>query len=243
MEIAFSHQYDAGREWRDDCPDDLRPRFLERLCQYADAKLKRGGPRETDLETIAGEIDVVGRIALPHGKDDVDRLGENLVAILIQYSDRLGIRRQRARTYAHDKATLREVVEHGGVDRNDDRMHLREVGGSSGELDGLGVVNESRLKQHAVGDVLARIGQVLADEGVMEAQLVREDDCLTVLTQRLGPVPVHRVNGHGEVTQPHQAFSISTAIRFCKLSEPAICCSKSSVAPLQQTGHMMRLFS
>src|SRR5262249_35050633 len=181
-EIAFSHQHDAGGEWRDDCPNNFRARFLERLCQYADAKFKRGGPRETNLETIAGKIDIVGRIALPHRKDDVDRLSENLVAILIKNSDRLGIRRQRTRTYAHDKAPLREVVEHGGVDRNNHRMHLREVGGSSGELDGLGVVNERRLEHHAVGDVLARIGQMLADEGVVEAQLVREDDRLTILT-------------------------------------------------------------
>src|SRR5262252_740254 len=91
-------------------------------------------------------------------------------------------------------------------------MHLREVGGSSGEFDGLGVVNESRLEQHAVGNVLACVSQMLTDEGVIEAQLVREDDRFPVLAQRLGPVPVHRVNGHGEVTQPHQAFSISTAI-------------------------------
>src|SRR5215468_4313758 len=127
MEITFSHQYDAGREWRDDCPDDLRPRFLKRLCQYADAKLKRGSPRETDLETIARKIDIVGRIALPHRKDDVDRLGENLVAILIKNSDRLGIRRQRTRTYAHDKAPLREVVEHAAVTGEDYGMNLPEV--------------------------------------------------------------------------------------------------------------------
>src|SRR5215475_2471670 len=108
MEIALSHQHDTRGEWRDDCSDDFRSRFLERLCQNADAKLKRGGSRETDLEAIAGKIDVVGRIALPHRENDVDRLGENLVAILIQYSDRLEIRRQSARTYAHDKASLRE---------------------------------------------------------------------------------------------------------------------------------------
>jgi hypothetical protein len=231
MEIAFSHQYDAGRKRRDDGADDFRARFLKRLCQYADAKLERGGSRETDLETIAGKIDIVGRIALPDGENDVDRLGENLVAILIQYSDRLGIGRERARTYAHDKAPLRKVVEHRGVDRNDHRMHLRQVGGPGGKLDGLGVVNERRLEHHAVGDVLARIGQMLAHEGIVEAELVSEDDRLTILAQRLGPVPVHRMNGHGEVTQPHQAFSTSTAIGSCKLSDPATRCSKSSVAP------------
>src|SRR6476620_5143529 len=58
----------------------------------------------------------------------------------------------------------------------------------------------------------ACIGQMLAHESIVEAELVSEDDRLTILAQRLGPVPVHRVNGHGEVTQPHQAFSISPAI-------------------------------
>ncbi len=106
MEVAFSHQYDAGRKWRDDSADDFRPRFLKRLRQYAYAKFERRGSRETNLETIAGEIDLVGRIALPHRKDDVDRFGEDLVAVLIEYSDGLRIRRESAWTYAHHKAAL-----------------------------------------------------------------------------------------------------------------------------------------
>ncbi len=78
-----------------------------------------------------------------------------------------------------------------------------EIGGAGRELDGLGVVDQRREEHHAVGDVLAGVGQMLADEGVVEAELVGEDDGLAVLAQRLRPVPVHRVHRHGEVAQPH----------------------------------------
>ena len=37
---------------------------------------------KSNLEAVVGEIDVVGRIALPDRQDDVDRFGENLVAVL-----------------------------------------------------------------------------------------------------------------------------------------------------------------
>jgi hypothetical protein len=87
-------------------------------------------------------------------------------------------------------------------------MHLRQIGGAGGELDGLGRVNQRRQKQHAVGDVLAGIGQMLADEGVVEAKLVGEDDRLAVLAQRLRPVARQRVDRHREVTQPHSGVSV-----------------------------------
>ena len=156
-----------------------------------------------DLEAVVGKIDVVGRIALPDRQDHVDRLGEDLVAVLIENADRLGIRRERAGADAHDEAALRQMIEHRRVHRDHHRMHLREVGGAGRELDGLGVVNQRRQEQHAVGDVLAGVGQVLAHEGVMEAEPVGENDRLAVLAQRLRPIPADRVNRHREVAQPH----------------------------------------
>ena len=110
---------------------------------------------------------------------------------------------ERAGRDAHDEAALREMVEHRRVDRDHHRMHLRQIGGAGRELDLLGVVDQRRLEQHAVGDVLAGVGQVLADEGVVEAELVGEDDRLAVFAQRLRPVAAHGMHRHGEVTQPH----------------------------------------
>jgi hypothetical protein len=95
------------------------------------------------------------------------------------------------------------VVEHCRVDRDHHRVHLREICGAGRELDGFGVVNQRRQEQHAVGDIFASVGQVLAHKGVVEAELVGKDDRLTILAQRLRPVPAHRVHRHGEVAQPH----------------------------------------
>ena len=165
--------------------------------------VERGGFRKADLEAVVGKIDVVGRIALPHRQDDVDGLGENLVAVLIEDADGFRIRAERAGRDAHDEAALREMIEHGRIDRDHDRMHLREIGRAGGELDPRGVVDQRGVEQHAVGDVLAGVGQMLADEGIVEAEFVGEDDRLAVLAQRLRPVPAHRVHRHGEVAQPH----------------------------------------
>jgi hypothetical protein len=95
------------------------------------------------------------------------------------------------------------MVEHCGIHRDHHRMHLRKVGGARRQLDSLGVVNKRGLEHHAVGDVLAGVSEMLANEGIVEAKLVRENDRLAILAQRLGPVPLHRVHGHGEVAQPH----------------------------------------
>src|SRR5262249_522184 len=47
------------------------------------------------------------------------------------------------------------------------------------------------------------VGEVAAHEGVVETELVGEDDGLAVLLERLGPIAVHGVHRHGEVAQPH----------------------------------------
>src|SRR5512136_739148 len=165
MKVALAHQNDTGRERRHHGADDLRPRLLERLAHDAHAELERGAAREADLKAVAGEIDIVRRIALPYRQDYVDRVSEDLIAVLIENTDRFAIGGQRTWAHAHHETPLREMIEHRGVYRDYYRMHLREVGSARSELDGLGVVDQRGLEQHAVGDVLAGIGQVLADEG------------------------------------------------------------------------------
>ena len=93
MKIAFAHQHDAGRKWGNNSADNFRPRLLKGLSKNADAEVKRGSPGETDLKAIVWEIDIVWRVALPHGKNDVDCLCENLVAILVQNPDRFAVGR------------------------------------------------------------------------------------------------------------------------------------------------------
>ena len=114
---------------------------------------------------------------------------------------------QRAGADAEDEAAAREVVEHRGVRGDQHRMHLRQVGRAGRELDRLRVADERREEQHAARDVLGLLGQVLADERVVKAEPVREDDRLAVLLQRLGGAALHGMERHGEVAEAHAEIS------------------------------------
>ena len=162
---------------------------------------RHAGLRGGDLEAVAGKIDVVRRVALPDREDHVDRFGEQLVAVLVEHAERLGVRRQRAGADAEDEAPLREMVEHRGVRGDQRRVRVRKIGGAGGELDRFGVADQRGEEDEAVGDVLGFFGQVLADERVVETQPVGEDDRLAVFLQRLRRRAVRRVQRHGEVTE------------------------------------------
>jgi len=203
MEVTLSHVHDAGRERRHHRAHDLRPRLLVGLGHDADAEIERHRARGRDLVAVVGKIDVVGRTALPDGEDDVDRLGEQLVAILVEDAERLGVSGQRAGAHAQDEAALRQMIEHRRLHRDQHRVHVREVRGAGRELDPRRRRDQRGVEHHAVGDGLAGVGEVLAHESVVKAELVGEDDGLAVLLERLGPVAVHGVHRHGEVAQPH----------------------------------------
>jgi hypothetical protein len=179
------------------------------LAHDADAEIERHRAPGRDLVAVVGKFDVVGRIALPDREDDVDRLREHLVAILLEDAERLGIGRQRARAHSQDEASLRHVVEHRGMHGDQHGVHVGEVRGAGRELDPLRLRDQRGMEHHAVGDVLAGIGEMLAHEGVVESELVGEDDGLAILLQRLGPFPVHGMNRHGEVAQSHSCPPVS----------------------------------
>ena len=84
-------------------------------------------------------------------------------------------------------------------------MLLRQVAGAGAELDLLGGMDQRGEEQERVGDVLGPVGQVLADEHVVEAELVGEDDRLAVFPQRDGRVPVQRMHRHHEYAELHGA--------------------------------------
>ncbi len=203
MEVALSHQHDARRERRHHRAHDLRPRLLVGLGHDADAEIERHGARGRDLVAVVGKVDVVGRTALPDGEDDVDRLGEHLVAILVEDAERLGVGGQRAGAHAQDEAAFGQMIEHRRLHRDQHGVHMGEVRGAGGELDPRRRRDQRGVEHHAVGDGLAGVGEVLAHEGVVETELVGQDDGLAVLLERLGPVAVHGVHRHGEVAQPH----------------------------------------
>ena len=207
MEVALAHLDHARREGRQHGAADLRPRLLVGLAHVADAEMERARLGGRYFEAVVGQVDIVGRLALPDRQDHVDRLGEDLVAVLVEDAERFGVGGERARADPEDEAALRQVIEHGGLAGDQDRVLLRQVGGAGGELDLGGGRDQGRQERHAVGDILAAVGQVLAHEGAAEAQFVGQDDGLAVLLERLRPVPVQRMHRHGEITQSHSMSS------------------------------------
>jgi len=95
------------------------------------------------------------------------------------------------------------MVKHGGMRGDERRVRVRKVRGAGRELDALGRVHQGGEEDEAVGDVLGLLGEVLADERVVEPELVGEDHRLAVLLERLRRRPVRRVQRHGEVAKSH----------------------------------------
>ena len=183
---------------RDHGADDLGARLLVGLVHRAAVELGKLRSRGAHLEAVPGKLDVVGRIALPDGEDHVDRLGEDLVAVFIEDPERFRIGGERPGADAEDEAALREVIEHRRVRGDQRRMRMRQIRGSGGELDRLRLADQRGEKDEAVGDVLAAVGEVLADERVVEAEPVGEDHRLAVFLQRLQRMPMRRMHRHHE---------------------------------------------
>ena len=83
-------------------------------------------------------------------------------------------------------------------------MAVREVRGAGTELDGFRLAEDGGEEDEAVGDVLFRIGKVLADEGVVVAQPIGEDHRLAILLQRDHGLARTRVQRHGEEAKAHK---------------------------------------
>src|SRR5207244_11538804 len=133
-------------------------------------------------------------------------------------------RGERSRADAEYEASLREVVEHRRLSGDHYRVRLREVGGPGRELDRLGLADQRREENEAVGDVLAAVGEVLADEGVVESEPVREDDRLAVLLQRLRRIAVRPMQRHRKVAQTHgrNVPNRGSAVKRARLCLPAV---------------------
>ena len=78
-----------------------------------------------------------------------------------------------------------------------------EVHGAAAQLDLARIARQRRDEDQARGDGFGEVGDVLADEGFLEAELLGEQHRLAVLFQRLAPVAADRVQRHGEVAKLH----------------------------------------
>ena len=191
-----------SRMRRDGGHDDRRMRLLERLEDRALADLGDHRLGGRDLEVLA--LEVVRPVALPDLEHHVDRLEEDRVAVLLVVAEHLGVRHQPARADAHDEPPLEHVIEHRDLRRDVGRVRVRHVERAGAERDLRRGVRDAREEHHRGGDVLGEVGDVLADEGLLEAEAIGQQDRLAVLGQRLPGVATRRVQRHHEHAQLHR---------------------------------------
>ena len=152
--------------------------------------------------------DVIGRLALPDRQHLVDRLDEHRAAVLVEKLQRLGVGAQDAGADPHQEPALQQVVEHRRVRRDDDRVRMGQVDDRGAELDLRGHAHQRREEHHAVRDVLALVGQMLAAIALGKAQPVSQDEGLAILGQRVGIGPPLGVDRHGEESELHEVLRL-----------------------------------
>ena len=142
---------------------------------------------ERDLPEPA--VDPVRRVLGPELQDRVDGLEHHLRAQLgLAHVEQLEVAGQAAGTDAHDEAAPAELVEHGGVRGHRGRVELGQVDDAGAEADLPGAVDEGGQEDQRRGDALAPRAEVLAHEGLGEAEAVGEDDGLLVFLEDGGVV-------------------------------------------------------
>jgi len=98
------------------------------------------------------------------------------------------------------------VIEHRDVGGDGGRMIVRHVDRAGTELDALRRLDQRADEHRARRDVLGAIGVMLADIAFDIAELVRKDERLAILAQRLSPVLLDRMDRHGEEAELHQTL-------------------------------------
>ena len=192
MEIALAHRITPLRERRHHGADDLRPRLLVRLVHEADADLERWCFAVVTLKRLSGKSmsyggsrSQIARITSIASANILLRSSSSMPSASASEVSAPGLMPKMKRPLARWSNIAACAAISIGCDCERFEVPVRE-------LDVLGLGDQRRQEHHAVGDVLGLVGQVLADEGVVEAELVGEDDGLAVLLQRLGPVAVQR---------------------------------------------------
>ena len=209
MEVALAHRDHAFGERRDHGADDFRPRLLIGLVEMAAPDLEsRVSSRSMTLKRLSGRSMSYGGSRFQISR--MTSISRRTACCGPRRACR-ALRRRSADAPAlmpKMKRPLREMVEHRRV-RRDHAPDATATGCSCRCASLMFFVShdERREEQQAVGDVLGSLGQMLADERVIKAELVGEDDDLAVFLQRLRRAAMQRMHRHREIAQPHCTFS------------------------------------
>jgi hypothetical protein len=136
----------------------------------------------------------------------IDGLDEHRRPVLIEVPEHLGVRLEAAGADAEHQSALQEIVEHGDLACHLGGVVVGQVDRASAEDDALRAIDEACQKDRGGRDVLRQVRRVLADEGLLEAQLIGSRDDLPVFLQGFRVIPRRRMDRHGEERIVHVVF-------------------------------------
>jgi len=96
------------------------------------------------------------------------------------------------------------VIEHRHGGSHDRGVRVRHVDGAGAEPDLLRCGRDPGKKRDGRGDVFGLIGDVFADIGLAESELIGQKEGFAIFAQRDFPVLAEWVNWHGEEPKIHR---------------------------------------
>ena len=162
---------------------DGRMRLLIGLDDVADADLRPQRLHRRDGPVFSLQVDRRG--PRPQRQDVLDRLREHGVAVDVEKAERLGIRAKHAGADPEDEAAFEQIVEHGRVRGHHDGMAVRQIDHRGPDFHLRGHAEQRGDEHHAVGNVLGRVGEVLAAIAFAVSEPVGENEGFAILLERL----------------------------------------------------------
>ena len=180
---------------------DRRMRLLQRLDVRLEEVEHRVGLGHRPEFALVGQRPVLG----PHLQDDVQRLARH-VAVLAGHAvdiEHRPVARQAGRGDAEIQPAVGEMVEHRDAIGEFGRVVIRQQEPAGAEADVLGLQERLRQQQVRRGMRLPRRGVVLADPGLLVAELVEPAQHLQIPVVTLVQAALRRMRGHREIAELH----------------------------------------
>ena len=180
---------------------DGRMRLLIGLDDVADADLRPQRLHRRNGPVFSLQVDRRG--PRPQRQDVLDRLREHGVAVDVEKAERLGIRAKHAGADPEDEAAFEQIVEHGRVRGHHDGMAVRQIDHRGPDFHLRGHAEQRGDEHHAVGNVLGRVGEVLAAVAFAVSEPVGENEGFAILLERFDIMPCRRMDRHREIAEFH----------------------------------------
>ena len=198
--------------------------FLIGLDDVADADF---GPQRLDgRDGPVFSLAIDRCCACPQREDVVDRFREHVVAVGIEQSERLGVGAKDASADAQDEPAFEQIVEHRRVRGHDHGMAVRKIDHGRSDFHLRGRAQQRGDKHHAVGNVLGRVGEVLAAIAFAVSEPVGENKGFPILLERLDVAPCRGMHRHREIAKFHAFLRGAPRVGEAALLSRASLCTR-----------------